>query len=50
MASASTYLNSDDASYVSGINMVVDGAWNTTGYPDLRVFRERLAAQFSDAS
>jgi NAD(P)-dependent dehydrogenase (short-subunit alcohol dehydrogenase family) len=44
MASASTYLNSDDASYVSGINMVVDGAWNQTGYPDLRVFREQLTA------
>ena len=44
MASASTYLCSDDASYVSGINMVVDGAWNTTGYPDLRPLREQLMA------
>jgi NAD(P)-dependent dehydrogenase (short-subunit alcohol dehydrogenase family) len=47
MASAALYLCSDDAGYVSGINMVVDGAWNTTGYPDLRVFRERMAAQMA---
>jgi NAD(P)-dependent dehydrogenase (short-subunit alcohol dehydrogenase family) len=36
MASAALYLASDDADYVSGVNFAVDGAWRTTGYPDLR--------------
>jgi meso-butanediol dehydrogenase/(S,S)-butanediol dehydrogenase/diacetyl reductase len=38
IAAAITYLASDDASYVSGTNHFVDGAWNTSGYPDLRKF------------
>lgn len=38
IASSIVYLASDDASYVSGTNHIVDGAWNTTGYPDLRPF------------
>ncbi|CAG7604825.1 SDR family NAD(P)-dependent oxidoreductase [Leucobacter soli] len=38
IASSIVYLASDDASYVSGTNHIVDGAWNTTGYPDLRKF------------
>jgi NAD(P)-dependent dehydrogenase (short-subunit alcohol dehydrogenase family) len=36
MASAALYLGSDDASYVSGTNLLVDGAWATSTYPDLR--------------
>jgi NAD(P)-dependent dehydrogenase (short-subunit alcohol dehydrogenase family) len=36
IAAAALYLNSDDASYISGVNLLVDGAWATTGYPDLR--------------
>jgi len=38
MAAAALFLASDDAAYISGTNLVVDGAWNTTGYPDLRPF------------
>lgn len=36
MAAAALYLASDDAGYVSGVDLPVDGAWRTTGYPDLR--------------
>lgn len=44
MAAAALFLASDDAAYVSGANLIVDGAWETTGYPDLAKFRERLLA------
>jgi meso-butanediol dehydrogenase/(S,S)-butanediol dehydrogenase/diacetyl reductase len=44
IAAACLYLGSDDASYVSGINMFVDGAWATSGYPDLRAAFAELAA------
>ncbi|MBL3699569.1 SDR family NAD(P)-dependent oxidoreductase [Leucobacter luti] len=36
IAGVALFLGSDDASYVNGENILVDGAWNTTGYPDLR--------------
>lgn len=36
MASAALFLASDDASYISGVDLAVDGGWRTTGYPDLR--------------
>ncbi len=42
IAAAGLFLLSDDAAYVSGSNLVVDGAWETTGYPDLRPFTEKL--------
>lgn len=36
IAAAALYLSCDDASYISGVNLFVDGAWATSGYPDLR--------------
>ncbi len=36
IAAVALFLASDDASYVNGENILVDGAWNTSGYPDLR--------------
>lgn len=35
IASPSLYLASDDAAYVNGTSLVVDGGWEITNYPDL---------------
>ncbi len=46
IAAPSLYLASDDASYVNGASLLVDGAWAVSGYPDMRPFRGPV--QFND--
>lgn len=38
IAGPAAFLVSDDASYISGASLIVDGAWSVTGYPDLSKF------------
>ncbi|GAA0373258.1 SDR family NAD(P)-dependent oxidoreductase [Bacillus horti] len=38
MAGPALFLASEDAGYVSGASLLVDGAWNTSGYPDMSRF------------
>jgi meso-butanediol dehydrogenase / (S,S)-butanediol dehydrogenase / diacetyl reductase len=39
IAAPAVYLASDDATYVNGASLLVDGAWAVSGYPDMRPFR-----------
>lgn len=38
IAKPSIFLVSEDASYINGTSLVVDGAWEVSGYPDLSKF------------
>ena len=39
IAAPALFLASNDASYINGSSLVVDGAWSVSGYPDMRPFR-----------
>lgn len=43
IAAAALFLASEDAGFVSGVNLFVDGAWALTAYPDTRAIRARAA-------
>lgn len=43
IAAPALFLASADASYISGASLLVDGAWEVSGYPDMRPFRGPVA-------
>jgi NAD(P)-dependent dehydrogenase (short-subunit alcohol dehydrogenase family) len=45
IAGAALYLASEEARYIVGASLIVDGGWQLTGCPDFRPFVEKSGGQ-----